>query len=85
MLTTLSIISMNQGKLEPRLGFEPRSEEEPARQKRAGHLHDSIRAKASRRLRCSLLAVAAIALLPMHSARAGVIPNDEQQLRALIA
>ena len=45
----------------------------------------SMRGTASRRLRWSLLAVAAMTLLPAISAQAGVIPNDEQQLRALIA
>jgi ankyrin repeat protein len=40
---------------------------------------------ASRRMSWSLVAVAAITLLPVLSAQAGVIPNDEKQLRALIS
>jgi ankyrin repeat protein len=45
----------------------------------------SIKGTTSRRWRWSLLAVAAITLLPTLSAQAGVIPNDEQVLRALIS
>lgn len=45
----------------------------------------SMRGTASRRLRWRLLIVAVMTLLPAISVQAGVIPNDEHQLRALIA
>ena len=85
MLTTPSHVSMNVSKISQHLGFGPKSKKQFVRPKPAGNSHTSLRAKLSWRLRCSLLAWATLSLLPALSAHAGVIPSDEQQVRALVA
>lgn len=85
MLTTPSNVLINEGKILRLHGLGRRSKEENVRQKRVGQSHASSGPKSSWRLSCSLLAWATLTLLPGLSAHAGVIPSDEQQVRALVA